>query len=722
MLIRSEMTLPGKADDVFAQLTDIDLVASCIPGVSMQPVDGSKVRRGSVDVKFAMMRFRYSGELWFTSRDERARSAVIEGSGTEAAGEGGVGARVTLLVEPEGERSRVRVETDLRLTGRVAQLGRGLIEDVAEQIVEEFAANLGRRAGADAERTVAGGAETAPAALNSLSMLGKVAKRRVSRLFSPRGKPLPAEDGRTYDVVVVGSGSGALTAAIAAHEAGLSVAIFEKSSRIGGGTAYSGGVVWAPCNAIMKRKGIEDTVENAMLYLDQASGKRGDPVLQEAYIRSVGDVIETVQSWTGIRWIIWTGQPDYYSDLPGALAGRAILQHPASAHEVLSAAELTTPELAHVRLTPHMDFVPGFQTANRPARESWVAGRAIAGGLFKAVVDRKIPFAVSTPAVALDLSAEGVVEGVRVRHPDGREENIRARRGVLLNTGGYDWSDEFAQRFMPGPALVPQTPPSNEGDGHRMAMQAGAAFALMDKALLHPAVHIPGEEHDGKPLYRMFNAELSKPHSMLVNAAGKRFASEAAYFEVCDRWAEIDSRTRQYPNVPTFLVFDDQYRRKYGLPLSNPGDDTSAWTHSAATLEELAARIGVDSAGLAAEVAIFNRDAQTGIDTRFGRGRTEYERFWGDPDHEPNPTMGAIDQAPFFAVKVEPSHAGARGGIVITPDGEATRPDGSVIPGLYACGNTAANLLFGAGYGSGSAVGSSMVFGFRAARRMAASG
>ena len=146
---------------------------------------------------------------------------------------------------------------------------------------------------------------------------------------------LPKPD---YDLVVVGSGSGALAGAIAAHEAGLRVVIYEKAPRVGGGTAYSGGVVWAPCNHVMRRKGIPDSIEDACEYLRAASNGRGDDVVQRRYVTEVAGVIEQVERWTGISWVIWTGQPDYYTDLPGArLNGRAILQHPNAASDVLAA-------------------------------------------------------------------------------------------------------------------------------------------------------------------------------------------------------------------------------------------------------------------------------------------------------------------------------------------------------------------------------------------------
>jgi 3-oxosteroid 1-dehydrogenase len=522
------------------------------------------------------------------------------------------------------------------------------------------------------------------------------------------------------DLIVVGSGAGALAAAVLAHERGLQVALYEKAPLVGGGTAYSGGVVWAPCNHVMRRKQIEDSVDAALLYLRHASGARGDETIARRYVESVGRVIEQVEAWTGIKWIIWPGQPDYYPDLPGACAnGRALLQHPAAASDVLEPAEKELPGLALVRTTPHMDLVPGFQTADRPAREAWVAGRAIVGGLWKAILEREIEFHVSSPVRDV-LVEDGRVTGVVVE-ADGATRSVRARRGVLLNTGGFDWNEAFARRYLPGPPTPPQTPTSNTGDGHRIAMGLGAATALMDKAVWHPSIRIPNDVHDdGAPLYRMFNAELSKPHSVVVNREGRRFASEAAYFAVSEAWMEVDPHLRTYPNVPSYFIADSRYRAKYGLPGVREGDDVPEWISLARTLAELAELLDVDAAGLADEIALYNRDAEQGTDTRFNRGTTSYERYWGDPDHGPNPTMGALSEPPFYGFPVHPSHAGTRGGVLTTPSAQVVRVDGTVIDGLYACGNTAANLLFGAGYGSGGAIGSSMVFGFLAAEHAAA--
>jgi 3-oxosteroid 1-dehydrogenase len=720
MLIRTRFIMPIAAPDVFADLVDLDHVGEFIPGVTILRAATGPLRKVRVDVAVGVMRFSLNGVIEVAECDTQRRRAVLLAEGDDVAVGGTAKVKMLLEVNPHADGSEVTINTDVDVKGALAHLSTGLMELVAQELMEDFALRYLTSKGVAPSSGPKIGRSPLPDTVlrvSGLRLSARIAKRRLNRLWAgASSKRRWFNRRRTVDFIVAGSGSGALTAAVAAHDAELDVVIFEKTPLVGGGTAYSGGVVWAPCNHIMRAKGIEDSVENALTYLRHAADGRGDEALARRYVETVGSIIERVQAWTGIPWIIWPGQPDYYPNLPGASSnGRAILQRPASAHEILEPLQQSIPAMNLVRPTPHMDLVPGFQRSDKAARESWIAGRAIIGGLWHAVLQRGISYHVSTPVTRL-IFERGGVPGVLVRHSDGREEEIRARYGVLLNTGGFDWNDEMAKRYLPGPKTFPQTPPGNTGDGHVMAMGLGAAVALMDKAVLHPAIRIPLEQHDGKPLYRMFNAELAKPHSMLVNVMGKRFASETAYFGICDGWNDVDQRLRGYPNVPSYMILDDQYRESYGLPRLPTDAIVPAWIVEADSLGELAAKLKIDVQGLHNEIATYNRDCANGIDTRFGRGKSEYERYWGDPGQHPNPTMGTISRAPFYGFEVHPSHAGTRGGVVITPDAQVKRTDGSIIQGLYACGNTAANLLFGAGYGSGASVGSSMVFGFHAAK------
>jgi 3-oxosteroid 1-dehydrogenase len=797
MIFNHSFEVPAGPDAVFELLTDLDRVATCLPGASLLGNTHDGGREGRVDVKFGPMSFSYSGVIKLLSSDAAARRAVLDADGGETAGTGTARATITLEVAGTRKGSRVDVTTDLEMAGGAANMGAGFIDDAAEEILIDFTARLNALLGGPAQPkggqpatpagsatrakstapggvsapspagspasgtgSVAAGTEpasgspvpvqhlTEPAAMAGGAMARRIMKRRFARFrkdfvqrltggprtdqraltsaqfldprqqtaTTPRGAAVPND----YDLAVVGTGSGALAAAIVAHDAGLKVVIYEKASKVGGGTAYSGGVVWAPMNHVMKRKKIHDSIEDATTYLRLASGGRGNDALQLRYVENVGRVIEQVVDWTGIAWVIWTGQPDYYPDLPGArLSGRAILPHPSAASDVLTPLQETMPELDLVRPTPHMDFVPGFQTDGGVSpRDAWLAGRSIIGGLWKAVVERGIEFHVSTPVVDL-LLEDGRVTGVEVAPRGAPKRRVRTE-AVLLNTGGFDWNAEMASRYLPGPASYPQTPPSNTGDGHIMAFKAGAGTALMDKAVWHPAIRIPGDLHEeGQQLYRMFNMELSKPHSIVVNAAGKRFATEAAYYAVADAWGHIDTLSREYPNMPSYFVCDSQYFAKYGLPGLTVGDEIPDWISVDDTLEGLAKRLDVDPDAFAEQVARFNGYAEKGVDPEFKRGESAYEKYWGDPNHDgPNPTMGPISEGPFYGFPISFSHAGTRGGVTISPEGQALRADGTPIPGLYVSGNTAANQLFGSGYASGSAVGSSLVFGVLAAEHV----
>lgn len=793
MIFNHSFEVPADPAAVFELLTDLDRVATCVPGATLLGNKPDGGREGRVDVKFGPMSFSYSGVIKLLNADAAARRAVLDADGGETAGTGTARATITLDVAGVRTGSRVDVTTDLEMAGGAANMGAGFIDDAAEELLIDFTARLNtllggptesqsgqsRTQGApattrastssradatlpDASGSGSGTAGTSraadsplprqnapePVALAGGAMARRIMKRRFARFrkdlvqrltggrtpdqlaitsarpsgpclhagTTSRGAAVPND----YDLAVVGTGSGALAAAIVAHDAGLKVVIYEKASKVGGGTAYSGGVVWAPMNHVMKRKKIHDSIEDATTYLRLSSGGRGNDALQLRYVENVGRVIEQVVDWSGIAWVIWTGQPDYYPDLPGARqSGRAILPHPSAASDVLTPLQETMPELDLVRPTPHMDFVPGFQTDGGVSpRDAWLAGRSIIGGLWKAVVERGIEFHVSTPVVDL-IVEEGNVVGVEIAPKGAPKRRIRTE-AVLLNTGGFDWNADMASRYLPGPVSYPQTPPSNTGDGHVMAFKAGAGTALMDKAVWHPSIRIPGDLHEeGQQLYRMFNMELSKPHSIVVNAAGKRFATEAAYYAVADAWGHIDTLSREYPNMPSYFICDSQYFAKYGLPGLAVGDKIPDWISVDETLHGLAKQLEVDPEAFTEQVGRFNEYAEKGVDPEFKRGESAYEKYWGDPNHDgPNPTMGPISEGPFYGFPISFSHAGTRGGVTISPDGQALRADGAPIPGLYVSGNTAANQLFGSGYGSGSAVGSSLVFGVLAAEHV----
>jgi 3-oxosteroid 1-dehydrogenase len=140
------------------------------------------------------------------------------------------------------------------------------------------------------------------------------------------------------------------------------------------------------------------------------------------------------------------------------------------------------------------------------------------------------------------------------------------------------------------------------------------------------------------------------------------------------------------------------------------------WLERADTLDGLAAKIGVDAGGLAATVARFNRFAIDGVDADFSRGESLYDHFYGDPANEPNPNLGPIEQAPFYALRVYPGAIGTKGGARVDERARVLRVDGAPIDGLYAAGNVMAGVT-GPGYpGAGATIGTGMTFGFIAGK------
>ncbi|MGE0501701.1 MAG: FAD-dependent oxidoreductase [Rhizobiaceae bacterium] len=507
----------------------------------------------------------------------------------------------------------------------------------------------------------------------------------------------------TCDVLLVGAGVGSMAAAIALKRRGLEPFIVEKTDRVGGATAYSGGIVWAPDNFRMRAKGIADSPEQALTYLDHVSGQRGDPAIARAYVENVNRVVEDLQRATALRWVTYPGLPDYFSEFPGGVAaGRYLLPHGDLVRDALEKARSEHPEMAQIRPAVHLGA----------RQDEWVWGRALAGSLWARILYDAIPYRLNHRATSF-VTEGGRVVGAELGN-DGRGVVVRSRLGVLLDTGGFEWDEDMSRRYVPGPALHPQTPPSNEGDGHRMAARLGAAFALMDQTIGMPSIRVAGEVNDGRQLYRILFQEMALPHSLLVNAAGKRFANETFFVDVASAWGVADDAGR-FVNLPCFLVFDAEYLKRYGLP----GGVDGSHMHRADTLPALASATGVDPQNLVASINAFNAEALAGRADSFGRGRTAYQRAFGDKDAIGNPTLGPVTRSPFYSVRIHPATSGHRGGVVIDPAGRVLDNAGRAISGLYACGTVAAGTLTGAAYFTGTAVGHALVFGTLAAEAIA---
>ena len=551
------------------------------------------------------------------------------------------------------------------------------------------------------------------------------------------------------DLVVVGSGGGSMCAALVAKQLGKQALIVEKQALIGGSTGFSGGVWWVPDNPVMKRAGVADSAERARQYLDAVvtyDGPGTTPARRDAFIRTGPKMVEFLER-NGMKFVYADGWSDYYDELPGGEArGRSLLAELFDTRE-LGAWEGKLSRYKGFNLPVPTDQFPTLMLAKR----TWAgkkaalalvarmikgkltgarlagAGAAIQGRMLQIALREQLPIWTESPLVQLVVE-DGRVSGVAVRRAD-RLVRVRARDGVLMNVGGFSRSGAMRERFQPKPNSHTWTNanPGDTGEGIEMAMKLGAAVDCMDEAWwvvtsLGPDGLPPkpgGYASDGTPLPFMHHLDLSLPYSMMVDQLGERFCDEAgAYMEIGQRMYRREKETGKA--VPSWVVMDSRQRAFYPWGTAQPGQVPQQWLSSgymikADSIAELAAKTGIDKSGLQRTIERFNGFCQAGVDTDFGRGSRAFDRCHGDPTVKPNPNLGAIEQPPFYAVRMYPGDVGTAGGVVTDEHARVLREDGSVIEGLYATGNCTASVVGRCYPGAGASIGASFTFGYIAA-------
>jgi 3-oxosteroid 1-dehydrogenase len=541
------------------------------------------------------------------------------------------------------------------------------------------------------------------------------------------------------DLLVVGSGTG-LAAALAAAELGLSVLVVEKSDYVGGSTARSGGALWLPGSPVLREAGASDTADRAINYL--ASVVAGSAALErsERFVQQLNATVAMLRRTTPMK-LFWAREySDYHPEAPGgSAAGRTCECRPLDTSilgeylprlrpGVMEAAVPMPTTGADYRWMNLMARVPrkGLPLiAKRLAqgvgglllgRRYAAGGQALAAGLFSGVLKAGIPIWTRTSLVEL-ITADGRVAGAVVDH-DGTRYTVTARRAVVLAAGGFDHELELRRKFQ-SERLLPHASlgaESNTGDAIRIGAQLGAGLDLMDQAWWFPAVApLPGRA----PAVML--AERSLPGSVIVNSDGERFVNESTdYMSFGQRVLELERAG--HPVDTMWIVFDQQYRNGYvfAADLFPRMPIPKEWYRAgiacrADTLAELGEQMGVPVEGFGHTMRRFNEDAAAGIDSDFHRGESAYDRYYGDPTVTPNPNLRPVTRGPFYAVKMVLSDLGTCGGLKADDRARVLREDGTVIDGLYAIGNTAANA-FGATYpGAGATIAQGLVFGYVAA-------
>ncbi|MCV7002822.1 3-oxosteroid 1-dehydrogenase [Mycolicibacterium alvei] len=557
--------------------------------------------------------------------------------------------------------------------------------------------------------------------------------------------------GQEYDVVVVGSGAAGMVAALTAAHNGLSTVVVEKAPHYGGSTARSGGGVWIPNNEILKRDGVKDTPEAARTYLHKIIGDVVPAEKIDTYLDRSPEMLSFVLKNSPLKLCWVPGYSDYYPETPGGKpTGRSVEPKPFNAKKLGVDEKGLEPPYGKVPMNMvvmQQDYVRLNQLKRHPrgvlrslkvgVRSVWAnatgknlvgMGRALIAPLRIGLQQAGVPVELNTALTDLYVE-DGVVRGVYVvdpRDPSAEPQLIRARRGVILGSGGFEHNEQMRVKYQRAPITTEWTvgAVANTGDGILAAEKQGAALEFMEDSWWGPTVPLVDS-----PWFAL--SERNSPGSIIVNMAGKRFMNESMpYVEACHHMygGEYGQGAGPGENIPAWLIFDQQYRDRFIFAGLQPGQRIpKKWLESgvivkADTLEELAAKTGLPVDAFGATIDRFNGFARSGVDEDFHRGESAYDRYYGDPTNKPNPNLGEIKHGPFYAAKMVPGDLGTKGGVRTDLVGRVLRDDDSVIEGLYAAGNVSSPVMGHTYPGPGGTIGPAMTFGYLAALDIAAAG
>ncbi len=527
---------------------------------------------------------------------------------------------------------------------------------------------------------------------------------------------------READVVVVGSGAAGLTAAIVAHDRGARVVVVEAADKIGGTSALSGGGVWIPLNHHMAEVGEEDSRDEALEYCTRLTAGRAPRELVEKFVDTGHKVIRYLEEKTPLKFRA-SSMPDYHAEMPGGKAGRTLDPGffplpqlgdwaPKIPPSPMMVVPLTIDE-AMLGMARPASF-PLQAIEERMSQGLVGSGNALIAGLLKACLDRGIEFMLETRAVRL-LQQNGRVVGVEAVRREEERIVLQATKGTILACGGFEWNQELWHRFIPGPVHLHCSTPFNRGDGLLMTLEIGADLGNMPEAWLYPGASVPGEEYEGRPVSRWVIGERSLPHSIMVNRHGLRFVNEAVnYNDMSKALYAFDPTEYTFRNIPCWVIMDSQFRAKYPILTVMPTDPDPEWLPKAETLEDLAAKLGIDCERLQDTVDRWNEFAKAGVDREFQRGNAPYERWLGDPSHY-HPNIGTIERPPFYALTIHVASAGTKGGPRTNVYGQVLNVRGQPIEGLYAAGNVMASVAGPGYYGGGGTIGLAVTWGYLSA-------
>ena len=530
----------------------------------------------------------------------------------------------------------------------------------------------------------------AGATMTSNAIKTAVAAALAEAGIDPAGFAAPAEEAEEpakavaealnydVDVVVVGAGGAGMTAAITAHDAGKTVLLLESQAMVGGNSVRSTGGMnaakteWQDANDFDQAAGVEATLKKVANYPDNEE------------IQALAKIVEE-------QWAAYQADPQGYFDSTElfrlyTMIGGGAMNDPALVKTLAENSEAAIAWLGELDPQVILHNVAAFGGASvkrihRPVDEN---GKVLSVGAYvvpllkENLEKRGIEVLLNTRATAI-LRDENGVCGVEAVGPDGETVNVSAK-AVVITTGGFGANNDMIASIRPElDGFITTNAPGIQGQGIVMAQAIGADTVNLDQIQLHPTVHVEG------PNAVLITEGLRGDGAILVNQEGLRFFDEvstrdkvsAAEFEQTGgyAWLIVDSRMSDASNVIQGYI--------------NKG-----YAVSGETYEELAEAIGAPAEVFAATMEKWNACVEAKEDPDFGR--TAFA----------NP----LDQAPYYAIKVQPGVHHTMGGIKINSNAQVIDTDGNVIPALFAAGETTGGV-HGNNRLGGNAVADFVIFG-----------
>jgi succinate dehydrogenase/fumarate reductase flavoprotein subunit len=551
------------------------------------------------------------------------------------------------------------------------------------------------------------------------------------------------------DVLIIGSGAAGLSTALTASVLGLDVLVCEQSAMLGGASAISGGEVWIPVNR-QSRSVSGDTASAALEYLEAVAGSWLDRPRAQAFVAHAAEALAFVEDHSQVEFELLTYVVDYFSDRRGATIGmrtlgavpfdgRQLGKHfselrpPLAIGTILGGMSIGRDDLPHLlnmtrsfsaamhvsrMLLRHAsDRLRGYRRGTR-----MVMGAALMGRLLATLIERKVPIWRNACVADISMTA-GRASGALVR-VDGTERRIACRRAVVIANGSFSGSAAMRTKYFPhvaaGQAHHSHVPASSDGSGLVLGERCGG---VVDQQVAQPGAWTPVSllvaDDKSTSAFSHFG-DRAKPGVIVVNRAGRRFANESINYHDFVRAMFADCTGQAATEA--FIVTSHQHLRRYGLGRvpGFPGRIgpflRSGYLLRGKTIRQLAQRIGVAPDALAETIDRFNAHARRGVDPLFHRGETRYEQAAGDPRQTPNPSLAPLDRGPFYAIRMIPGDIASLAGLRVDASSRALNQDGAPVPGLYAVGTVARNVMGGVYPGAGAMLGPSITFGYLAAR------